>query len=104
MIHVIATIQVHPGRREELLAAFAELVPTVLAEQGCLRYETTVEVPTTIPVQETLGPDVVVMVEQWASLEALEAHLMAPHMNAFRTAVKPFVQQTTLRVLQSADV
>jgi quinol monooxygenase YgiN len=42
----------------------------------------------------------VVVVEKWASLAALEAHLAAPHMVAYRTAVKDYVVETDLQVLE----
>ena len=35
MIHVIATIEVAPGRREAVLAEFHKIVPLVRAESGC---------------------------------------------------------------------
>ena len=35
MIHVIATIDIVDGKRDDYLAAFHELVPLVLAEEGC---------------------------------------------------------------------
>ena len=37
MIHVIATIEIVEGKRADYLAAFHELVPLVLAEQGLHR-------------------------------------------------------------------
>ena len=46
MIHVIATIETAPGRREAFLAAFQELVPDVRAEKGCLEYGPAVDLAT----------------------------------------------------------
>jgi quinol monooxygenase YgiN len=34
MIHVIATIEIAAGRRDDFLAAFNEIVPEVRAEKG----------------------------------------------------------------------
>ena len=48
MIHVLATIEVAPGRREEFLAAFQELVPDVRAEKGCLEYGPAIDLATTV--------------------------------------------------------
>ncbi len=49
-IHVIATIEIVEGKREEYLAAFEEVVPLVLAEKGCIEYGTFVDIYTAIPI------------------------------------------------------
>ena len=46
--------------------------------------------------------NVVTVVEKWASVEALEAHLMAPHMLEYRKRVKPMVVGTSLEILEPA--
>ena len=49
-----------------------------------------------------LDAQIVTIVEQWESLEALRAHSIAPHMSRFREGVKSVVEGTTLKVLQKA--
>lgn len=102
MIHVLATIEVQPGQRDAFLREFHALMPLVHAEHGCLEYGPAVDVATSIPVQARLGDDTVVIIEKWADVPALEAHLKAPHMADYRVKVKPFVKTVTLRVLQPA--
>lgn len=102
MIHVIATIDLAPGAREAFLAEFHKVVPAVLEEQGCLAYAPTVDSEPAIPGQFAIGPDRVVVVEQWESLAALQAHGAAPHMKAYRAAVKPYVRGMELRLLSPA--
>jgi quinol monooxygenase YgiN len=102
MIFVIATIQVVEGKREDFLAEFHRLMPKVHAEAGCLEYGPAVDVPTGIPVQSPVREHTVVVVEKWASLPALEAHLKAPHMAEYRVRVKDFVKSVQLQVLQPA--
>ena len=102
MICVIATIEVAEGRRGDFLAAFKEVVPKVLAEEGCIEYGPMVDVQTNIPAQPPLRPDAVTVVEKWESLESLEAHLMQVHMLEYRKAVKEMVAATTLLVLEPA--
>ncbi|MEN0109279.1 MAG: putative quinol monooxygenase [Planctomycetota bacterium] len=102
MIHVVATLTVDPACRDEFLSAFAELTPEVLAERGCLEYGATIDQPTPIAVQELAGDDAVVVVEKWESVEALEAHLEAPHMHAFRENTAAMLRGVTLRVLRPA--
>ena len=102
MVHVVATIEVTPGKRADLLAEFAKLVPLVRAEDGCIEYGAAVDLPTPIPVQAPPRPDVVVVIEKWAGLDALQAHLRAPHMADYRQRVAGLVARVTLQVLQPA--
>ncbi|MEM9185171.1 MAG: putative quinol monooxygenase [Planctomycetota bacterium] len=102
MIHVVAKLTVDPDRREEFLAVFAELTPKVLAEQGCLEYGAAIDEPTGIGVQEQAGEDAVMVIEKWASVPALEAHLAAPHMDDFREATASMLRGLSLHVLKPA--
>ncbi len=103
MVHVIATIQLSVGVRSRFLDEFARIVPLVHAEDGCLEYGPTVDVPTGLPAQPPLRDDVVVVMEKWRDLPALEAHLAAPHMTDYRARVKSMVVSTTLHVLGPAS-
>jgi quinol monooxygenase YgiN len=102
MIHVIATIELAEGRRDDFLAEFYKIVPLVHQEAGCLEYGATVELDTDIAAQQRFGEHVVTIVEKWESLEALKAHLTAPHMEAYRPKVKEMVVGSKLRVLEPA--
>ena len=102
MIHVVATITLKPGVREPYLEVFRWLTPLVRAEAGCIEYQATVDVPTTIAVQEGPRPDVVTVIEKWASVEALYAHGATPHMTEYRTKVKDYVAGVKLQVTEPA--
>jgi quinol monooxygenase YgiN len=102
MIHVIATIEIKPGHRAAFLAEFQRIVPLVRAEAGCLEYGPTVDVASGMSAQGPLRDNVAVVVEKWASLEALHAHARAPHMAEYRTRVKDLVVGVSLQVLQPA--
>ena len=102
MIHVIANIELQTGRRDDFLVEFRKLVPLVHAEDGCIEYGPSVDVPSGIGIQQPLRDDVVTVIEEWRSLEHLKAHLSAPHMADYRTAVKDMVLDTKLFVLQPA--
>lgn len=102
MIHVIATIELHEGRRDAFLEEFRALVPHVRAEEGCLEYGPAIDLATGIPAQPPARPDVVTVVEKWASVEHLERHLNAPHMREYRPRVEGLVARTTLAVLAPA--
>ena len=102
MIHVIATIEVVAGKRDNFLAEFHRNVPKVLGEDGCLEYGPTLDVATGIGAQIPLRENVVTIVEKWANLDALRAHLVAPHMTEYRERVKGLVVGVKLQVLQPA--
>ena len=103
MIHVIASIQIQPGKRDAFLAEFHRLMPEVHAEAGCLAYGPTVDIRSSgIDRQAPVRDDVVTIVEQWESLDALKAHLAAPHMAAYRERVKEMVSGATLHILEPA--
>ena len=102
MIHVIATIETAPGRREDFLTAFHELVPDVRAEQGCLEYGPAVDLATSIGDQPAARDHVVTVIEKWESVEALRKHLEAPHLLRYRRIVKDIVLGVSIRVLEPA--
>ena len=100
MIHVIATIELKPGRRDDFLVEFHRIVQTVREEDGCIEYGPAVDLETSISVQPPVRADVVTVVEKWADLAALEAHLIAPHMLEYRTKVKELVEKATVHILE----
>ena len=102
VIHVIATVEVIPGKREALLAEFQKLVPLVRAEDGCLEYGPTIDVASGLAAQGSVREQVVTVVEKWTSLEALRAHTQAPHMLEYRARVKEMVGGVKLQVLRPA--
>lgn len=87
------------------MAAFMEQfkanLPAVRSEEGCIEYVPTVDVDMDLPPQ-SLDPTMMTVVEQWESEAALRAHLVAPHMDRYRAAVKGLVEAVTLKVLQEA--
>lgn len=102
MIHVIATVELHDGQRDAFLAEFQRVVPEVLKEAGCLEYGPTTDLSTDIGAQLPPRPNVVTIIEKWASLEHLKQHLVAPHMLEYRPRVKNLVAKTTLLILTPA--
>nr|WKF60686.1 Putative monooxygenase YcnE [Paraburkholderia busanensis] len=72
-VMLMISIQTKPGRGEEQVAAFRQLAPVVRAETGCLQYD----------LHPVAGDkDRFVLLERWASQEALAAHDVTPHMIA----------------------
>lgn len=102
MIVVLATIELNPGKRHDFLAEFHKIVEPVRAEEGCIEYFPATDHATNLPAQGPARPDVVVVIEKWESIEALEAHLIAPHMMSYRPRVKEFVKSVSLQILNPA--
>ncbi len=100
MIIVLATIELAEGTRDNFLKEFSKIVPLVRQEAGCLEYGPTIDAATDIQAQLPLRNDVVTVVEKWESIPALKAHLVAPHMQAYRPKVKDFVKRTQLQILE----
>ena len=103
MICVIATIELNDGRRDAFLDEFKKIVPKVRAEDGCIEYGPMIDLPTNIPVQPPERKNVATIVEKWESVEALEVHLMAPHMLEYKKAVKDLVKGMSIQVLEPVE-
>ncbi|HIE99421.1 MAG TPA: antibiotic biosynthesis monooxygenase [Planctomycetes bacterium] len=101
MVTVIATVTCTSGHRNDFLTEFRKIVPEVLQEAGCIEYGPTIDAATDLGNQH-IDENRVTIVEKWESLDALKAHLVAPHMEAYRPKVKEFVESSELRVLESA--
>ena len=102
MVHVIATIELTDGKRDPFLSEFHRIVPLVRAESGCLEYGPAVDLPTGVPAQTPVRNNVVTVIEKWADLDALRAHMTAPHMTEYRVRVKELVKSVQLQILQPA--
>lgn len=99
IVHVIAVITAKPGRRAEVLEAFQANVPNVHAEEGCIEYVATVDAEGAGDVQTEFGEDTFVVVEKWASLDALKAHAAAPHMAAYAAKTRDLIANRVIHVL-----
>jgi quinol monooxygenase YgiN len=99
MIHVIAILTTKPGKRSDLLKLFKAIVPTVLAEDGCIEYGPVVDVAGADPA---FGPDTYVVVEKWRDMPALKAHAAAPHMKAFGAQAGDLIAARAVHVMEAA--
>jgi len=102
MIHVVAVITAKPGKREEILRHFRANVPAVKAEKGCIEYGPAVDAENAPGLQTKCGPDTFLVIEKWASMDALKGHAAAPHMAAYAAKVKEMIASRTIHVLSPA--
>ncbi|MFE3187498.1 putative quinol monooxygenase [Nocardia sp. NPDC059240] len=80
-VRLVILITTLPGQGHRQAAAFERLAPLVRAEPGCVQYDLH---------RVTGDPDQFVLLEEWASREALAAHDLAPHMIEAATTNKAF--------------
>jgi quinol monooxygenase YgiN len=98
-VHVLAIITAKPGRRAEVLEAFKANVPNVHAEEGCIEYVATLDAEGAGASQARRGADSCVVVVQWASLAALEAHAASPHLAAYAAKTRELIASRVIHVL-----
>lgn len=82
MINVIAIITAHPGKRDELIAAFNDVVPLVHQEQGCIEYQPVTDTDNE-GSQAKIGSDSYMVIEKWETMDHLRAHAASSHMAEF---------------------
>jgi quinol monooxygenase YgiN len=100
VINVIASIQIKKGQVSEFIEIFKSNIPKVLEEKGCIEYVPTVDVATGLPPQE-MNAEVVTIIEKWASVADLMAHLSTPHMQVYREKTKKIVEKMSVKVLEA---
>jgi quinol monooxygenase YgiN len=98
-VHVVAVISAKSGMRDTLLESFRANVPAVLAEDGCIEYQATIDAEGLGAIQTKFGDDTFVVVEKWESLDALKAHAAAPHMAAYAASTKDMIADRVIHVL-----
>ncbi len=98
-VHVVAIITAKTGMRDRVLEAFRANVPAVHAEAGCIEYGATIDTEGAGGLQTKFGDDTFVVVEKWESLDALKAHVAAPHMAAYAAKTKDMLASRVIHVL-----
>jgi quinol monooxygenase YgiN len=99
LINSLAFITANPGMRDKLITAWRQNAPVVRAEEGCIEYNATVDFPEAGAFQSPVGPDTIVIIEKWASIDALRAHVVAPHMKAYAEKTRELVAGRVIRVM-----
>ena len=102
MIHVVAILTAHPGKRPELLAAFRDNMPAVHAEAGCIEYRPVIDATSAGDFQAKAGDDSFLVIEKWESMEALHAHAASPHMAAYGAKTRDMLARRVVHVLVDA--
>ena len=77
-VRVLATARVRPEARAEFVALVPAFVAATRREDGCIAYDILASVT---------DPCAFVAIERWTHRAAAEAHLAAPHTQAFLAAL-----------------
>lgn len=100
MIHVVAVITTHVGKREEVLNEFRKIIPLVHAEKGCIEYQPVTDAENAGNMQTPAGPDTFIVVEKWETMADLHAHSAASHMAEYAEKVGSFIKGRRIHVLE----
>jgi quinol monooxygenase YgiN len=102
MIYGVVFVRVKQGKLQEWLELFKSNAIMVRKEKGCIQYVPMVDIDVGVPIQ-VLDKNVVTILEQWESLEALRDHFATPHMAAYFEKEKDLIEGVTLKMLQEAS-
>ena len=100
MIHVLASIKVKPGKRDILLEHLKSNIPNVIKEEGCIEYNSTIDVDYRMDNQ-TFDENMVTIIEKWRNFDTLKNHMHSQHMLSYRKKVKYLVENTSLKILSN---
>jgi quinol monooxygenase YgiN len=81
-VHVLALFTAAPGREEELERVLIQLVEPTRREAGCIRYD----------LVRGMGRSAeLAFIEEWESMEALDAHSQAEHLRQVQAEAAPLM-------------
>jgi quinol monooxygenase YgiN len=95
VIYVVAELTLKPGMADKAVAEARKVVAGTIKEDGCIFYDMH---------RSIHDPDKLVVVERWASREALDAHMHTPHLQAWRAAGKEFVVNRKVEIITAEKV
>ena len=88
--------------RAEYVAQTKAILDAVRKEKGCLEYRLLGDCDTDWDRPQRFGEKTLWMVEKWASVNSLKAHLATPHMKAFGAKASGLRSGSTFHVLEDA--
>ena len=88
------------ANRADYIAQTKTILDTVRKEDGCLEYRLLGDAVTDWEKPQRFGERTLWMLEKWASVNSLKAHLETPHMKAFGPKVAGMRANGTFHVLE----
>ena len=86
--------------RADYIAQTKTILSTVRREEGCMEYRLLGDCETDWEKPQRFGERTLWMLEKWASVNSLKAHLETPHMKAFGPKVSGLKSASTFHVLE----
>lgn len=84
---ILAQVTAVEGKEDFLRAELEKLIPPTRTEEGCLQYDLHVD---------TGNPGFFMFYENWESRELWQAHMNAPHLQAYVAATEGAIKAFTL--------
>ncbi|MGI1806660.1 putative quinol monooxygenase [Exiguobacterium sp. TDN 0502] len=94
MIQLIARIEAHPNKGEQLATIIEGVIAPSRAEAGCLTYQAHRAVD---------DPNVFYFYEQWPDQNAFDQHVASPHYQAYRADSASLVVDRNLTFLHDVS-
>ena len=91
LLTVIARMRARAGKEQELREALESLIPTTVAEKGCVNYDLH---------QGVEDPRWFFFYENWDSAADLDAHLAAPHLVEFAGRLGDLIDESGPLVIE----
>jgi quinol monooxygenase YgiN len=93
IVHVVAHIEALPGHEAEVSAVLHGYLMPTRAEKGCLRYDL---------FEDTSDSKKFTFIEEWETLEDLQAHSQSAHIAAGRVALEGKKAPNWVQILRQA--
>jgi quinol monooxygenase YgiN len=91
MIKVVAKGVYLEGKTDEVIAMYDEMVKETRKEDGCISYNL---------FQDKDNKDILTMIEEWESVEALEAHKNSEHFTRIIPKIAKFRKIAELNIYE----
>ncbi|MEX0956858.1 MAG: putative quinol monooxygenase [Rhizobiaceae bacterium] len=95
MIYVVATLNIKPGAKEQLLEPARACIAETRKEKGCISYDL---------LESLTEPETMVFVERWETRDDLTAHSKQPHLAVWRDASNPHLVSRTIEIVHPEKV
>lgn len=102
MIYIVSEVTTAPGARDQVLTLFQDLVPQVLAEDGCIEYLATCDAEDAPRFRKANGADRYLVLERWTDMAAFRAHVKAAHMAGFAALTSGLIVERAVSILRRA--
>jgi quinol monooxygenase YgiN len=79
------------GKTDEVIAMYDEMVKETRKEDGCISYNL---------FQDKYNKDILTMIEEWESVEALEAHKNSEHFTRIIPMIAKFRKSAELNIYE----